>query len=74
LTLPTAEATLPGALAAAMQVAKPGEYREQAGDRFIRDWRELQEGPFGQLWVSAAIHEMISALHERLVVGPRSAS
>jgi len=61
-------------LATAMQVAKPGENREQAWDRFIRNWRELQEGPFGQRWASAAIDEVISALHERLVVGPRSAS
>jgi hypothetical protein len=34
----------------------------------------LQQMPFFQLWASAAVDEMISALHERLVVGPRSAS
>jgi len=61
-------------LAKAMQahagVDKPGESREQAWDRFIRDWGALQDSPFWQVWTSAAVDEMISALHERLVVGP----
>lgn len=56
-------------LAEAMQVAKPGENREQAWDRFLGDWRALQMSPFFPLWASAAIDEMLSALHERLVVG-----
>jgi thiol-disulfide isomerase/thioredoxin len=56
-------------LAEAMQVAKPGENREQAWDRFIRDWGALQESPFFPMWASAAIDEMLSALHERMVVG-----
>jgi len=41
---------------------------------FIRDWGALQQSPFFPMWASAAVDEMISALHERLVVGPRSAS
>jgi thiol-disulfide isomerase/thioredoxin len=61
-------------LAEAMQMPKPGESPEQAWPRFIRDWGALQQMPFFQLWASAAVDEMISALHERLVVGPRSAS
>jgi hypothetical protein len=56
-------------LAEAMQVARPGENREQAWDRFIGDWGALQESPFFPMWASAAIDEMLSALHERLVVG-----
>lgn len=56
-------------LAEAMQVARPGENREQAWDRFLGDWRALQMSPFFPLWASAAIDEMLSALHERLVVG-----
>ena len=56
-------------LAEAMQVARPGENREQAWDRFLGDWRALQLSPFFPLWASAAIDEMLSALHERLVVG-----
>jgi hypothetical protein len=61
-------------LAAAMQVAKPGENREEAWARFIRDWGALQASPFFPMWASAAVDEMVSALHERLVVDPGSAS
>jgi len=56
-------------LAAAMQGAKPGETREQAWERFMRDWAALQQGPFFPIWASAAIDEILSALHERMVVG-----
>jgi hypothetical protein len=53
----------------AMQVAQPGESREQAWDRFLRDWRSLQESPFFPLWASATIDQILSALYERIVVG-----
>ena len=56
-------------LAEAMQMANPGENREQAWERFIRDWGALQNSPFYQLWASAAVDEMLSGLHERIVVG-----
>ena len=56
-------------LAEAMQVAKPGENREQAWDRFIRDWGALQDSPLWPMWASAAVDEMISGLHERIVIG-----
>ena len=46
--------------------------REQEWERFIRDWAALQESPFWQVWTSAAADEMISALHERLVIGSSS--
>ena len=51
-------------------VDRPGENREQAWERFIRNWGALQDSPFWQVWTSAAADEMLSALHERLVVGP----
>jgi hypothetical protein len=54
----------------AMQVAQPGESKDQTWERFMRDWRALQESPFYSLWASAAIDEMLSALHERIVIGP----
>ena len=57
-------------LAAAMQAARPGETREQAWERFIRDWGALQQSPFFLIWASAAIDEIISALHARIVAGP----
>jgi Thioredoxin len=56
-------------LYAAMQAAHPGESKAQAWDRFILDWRTLQESPFYSLWAAAAVDEMLSALHERIVVG-----
>ena len=57
-------------LAAAMQVARATESREQAWERFIRDWGALQRSPFYTLWAAAAVDEILSALHERVVVGP----
>ena len=57
-------------LARAMQVPKAGETtREQTWERFIRDWGALQESPFFSLWTSATVDEILSALHERIVVG-----
>ena len=54
----------------AMQVAKPGETtREETWERFIRDWGALQQSPFYSLWTSATIDQILSALHERIVVG-----
>src|SRR6266850_6846620 len=54
----------------AMQVARPGENREEAWARFIRDWAALQRSPFFPMWASAGVDEIVSALHERIVVGP----
>ena len=48
-------------------VAEPSGRHE---DRFIRDWRALQQSPFFMLWASAAVDEILSALHERMLVGP----
>jgi hypothetical protein len=56
-------------LAELMGVPTSRENREQEWERFIRDWGTLQESPFWQVWTSAAVDEMISALHERLVAG-----
>ena len=53
----------------AMQLAKPGETRDQAWDRFIRDWSALPESPFFSLWTTAAVDEILSALHPRVVIG-----
>lgn len=51
-------------LAAAMQVPRPGETREQAWERFLADWGAMQRSPFFRLWAGAAIDEMLSALYE----------
>ena len=57
-------------LAEAMQAAaRAAETPDRAWERFIRDWGAMQQTPFFRMWASAAVDEMLSALHERLVVG-----
>ena len=51
-----------------MRSAKPGETPEQAWDRFMRDWAALQQSPFPRMWACAAVDEILSALHELIVV------
>ena len=55
-------------LAGAMQVPRPGETQDEAWPRFIRDWGALQQSPFWWLWASAAIDEILSALHEQQLI------
>ena len=52
------------------QAARPGESEEQAKERSAREFAALQASPFFDLWASAAIDQILSALHERMVVGP----
>jgi hypothetical protein len=52
---------------AALNAARPGETPEQAAERGMRDFFTLQASPFFDLWACAAIDEILSALHERLV-------
>ena len=52
------------------QAARPGESEEQAKERSAREFAALQASPFFDLWASAAIDQVLSALHERMVVGP----
>lgn len=51
------------------QAARPGETEDQARERGMREFGAMQAGPFFDLWASAAVAEIISALHERLLVG-----
>jgi hypothetical protein len=53
------------------QAQRPGETAEQAKDRSAREFLTLQNSPFFDLWACAGIDEILSALHERLVVGGR---
>lgn len=54
---------------AAIRAPKPGETADETFERGIHDWGVLQHSPFFRLWTCAAIDEMLSALHERVVVG-----
>jgi Thioredoxin len=51
------------------QAVRSGEGPEQAQERSAREFAALQASPFFDLWASAAIDEILSALHEKLAVG-----
>jgi hypothetical protein len=51
------------------QAARPGESEAEARDRQAREFLALQHSPFFDIWASAAVDEILSALHERLAVG-----
>jgi Thioredoxin len=53
------------------QAVRPGETDAQAHERYMREFGAMQASPFFDLWASAAIGEIISALYERLVVGEK---
>jgi Thioredoxin len=53
------------------QTARAGETAEQVKDRSAREFAALQASPFFDLWAAATIDEILSGLHEKLVVGGR---
>jgi len=53
----------------AIRAPKPGEGKDEAMERGLRDFFAFQETPFFRMWASAAADEIISMLHERLRVG-----
>jgi hypothetical protein len=53
-----------------IRVPRPGETPEATAARVDREFGALQASPFFRIWASAAIDEMLSALHERVVLGP----
>jgi hypothetical protein len=50
-------------------VPQPGESPEQTRKRSEEDYAAMLASPIFDVWADAAIDEMISMLHERLVVG-----
>ncbi len=56
---------------ARQQAARPGETEAQTKERGMREFLALQHSPFFDLWASAAIAEILSALHERVVAGEK---
>lgn len=52
-----------------IRAARPGETAEQTRARVDREFFALQASPFFSLWACAGIDEMLSALHERLLLG-----
>ena len=51
-----------------MQAVRSGETEAQAGERYRREFSGLQASPFFDIWASAAVDEILSALHEKRVV------
>jgi len=51
------------------QATRPSETEEQARERSAREFAALQASPFFDLWASAAIDQILSALHEKRVLG-----
>jgi Thioredoxin len=50
------------------QAARPSETAEQAKERYAQEFAALQASPFFDLWASAGVDEILSALHEELVM------
>lgn len=50
------------------QAARPGESPEQARDRGMREFAAMQASPFFDVWASAGVDEILSALYEKRVV------
>jgi Thioredoxin len=53
------------------QSSRPGETEEQARERDRREFLAMQQSPFFDVWASAGIDEILSALYEKLTVKPR---
>jgi hypothetical protein len=53
-----------------LRLARAGETDDQAKARGGRDIGTLLESPFFDVWAQAGIAEILSALHERLVIAP----
>ena len=51
------------------QTGRPGEADSQTKERAARDFLALQRSSFFDMWACAAVDEILSALHEKLVVG-----
>ena len=53
-----------------LRAARAGETDDQAKARGGRDIGTLLESPFFDVWAQAGLAEILSALHERLVIAP----
>ena len=51
------------------EAARAGESPEQARERGMKEFAAMQASPFFDLWASAAIDEILSAIYEKRVLG-----
>jgi hypothetical protein len=52
-----------------IRAPKPGESADETRARADREFGEVQRSPFWRIWRSAAVDEIVSALHRKLVLG-----
>jgi hypothetical protein len=52
-----------------IRAPRPGEAPAETQARGDREFMALQESPFFRIWACAGVDEILSALHERLVMG-----
>lgn len=52
-----------------MQTPRAGESESATQERSTREFFALQSSPFFDIWASAGVDEILSALHEKLTVG-----
>lgn len=52
-----------------IRAARDAESKDDARARGDREFMELQQSPFFRVWSSAGADEILSTLHERLLVG-----
>lgn len=52
-----------------IRAPRPGETPEQTQERSNREFQALLDSPFFEIWTSAAVDEIASALHRRMVLG-----
>lgn len=56
-------------VAGQIRAPKPDETPEQTRDRGGREFQELQDSAYFRIWASAAVDEIVSALHRRMLLG-----
>jgi hypothetical protein len=52
-----------------IRAPRPGESADETRARADREFSALMNSPFWQIWTSAAVDEMLSALHRKAVIG-----
>jgi hypothetical protein len=52
-----------------IRAPRPGESPQATRDRSAREFGALIDSPFWRIWTSAAVDEIISALHRKAVLG-----
>jgi hypothetical protein len=52
-----------------IRAPKPGESADETRSRADREFGAVQQSPFWRIWTSAAVDEIVSALHRKLVLG-----